>query len=317
MNRFPSQTILPIRLAAQFLLLIAPALPVNAFAAAPVNPAIATSSGLSPSSAQAGGGDFHLTISGTTFTLTTQVQWNGVPLSTTYQSPTVIVGIVPAEYLVSGSPSTAKITVIDPKGSDTPSNEVDFSITAASAPEGVDLTIGIGSRVGGQGVRNYALNSSSNTLQLTNFGNSTPQLLAGISLPFCIDSGGTETPGKTAPGRANVCGKWPFDRLAAFVSVQFASGSPETIAGYTLGASYHVSKYLHFMVGYSLAPIQEISPGFAAYAASKSISNFDGASITGYTGGSPTTVHYRGGLFVGIALPLSLKSLLSGSISAN
>jgi uncharacterized repeat protein (TIGR01451 family) len=181
-----------------------------------------------------------------------------------------------------------------------------------TVPEGVDLLIGIGSRVGGHRVQNYQV-SSTNYLQLTNYGNALPEFLAGLSMPFCIK--GEETnlfPCTSKNGYV----KGFAGRVGAFVTVQFTSGSPQTISGYTIGPSIHLSKYAHLLVGYSVMPVNEISPGFMAYYLSNhpQTSNWDGVSVAGYTAGNPLTIHYRGGVFIGIALPVSLGGLLQGNI---
>lgn len=265
--------------------------------------------GLSPSTWTVGGGGFQLTVNGAGYPTNAQVLWNGTALTPVSSSATKLVVLVSS--MQTAVAATVTIAVHDPtKASTAGEPQVTYPSTASSTPEGVDLEIGIGSRVGGQRVQNYQVSGSA--LSLTNFGNQTPQFLVGISLPFCLSSTSASDDGQLCGGKS-VWGS-SINRAAAFVSVQFASGSSETISGYTIGLSEHVSKYLHVMVGYSLSPIQEISPGFAA--ANPGITSFDGVKVGSYPG-NVTTAHYRGGLFIGIALPLSLKSLLSGSIATN
>ena len=62
---------------------------------APGNPTPSIT-GLSPSSATAGGSAFALTVDGGAFVDGAQVRWNGAILSTTYVSPTRLTAQVPA-----------------------------------------------------------------------------------------------------------------------------------------------------------------------------------------------------------------------------
>ncbi|MEO8130793.1 MAG: hypothetical protein ABI822_27090, partial [Bryobacteraceae bacterium] len=131
-----------------------------------------------------------------------------------------------------------------------------------------------------------------------------------------------------------------FQPLSAFVSATFSSDTNHTISSYTIGLGYHVSKYLHVVGGFSLSPVSEPAPGFrnaaAAYVSGhpsqyptfdpekmrkNELDAFDGFQFvappaSGTGNGTPIypgdvlTTHYRGGLFIGVAFPLSLKSHL-------
>jgi subtilisin family serine protease len=79
---------------------------------------------LSPSSALAGGPSFTLTVSGSNFTSSSRVNWNGVSRTTTFNSATQLQIAISAADI--GSPGTATITVTD---SDLePSNSKPFTI---------------------------------------------------------------------------------------------------------------------------------------------------------------------------------------------
>lgn len=268
-----------------------------------------TISTFSPMMWTIGGGAFQLTVNGSNFPANAQVQWNGTPLTPVKSSATQLVVEVSSAQIVTDG--TVSITVHDPAGALSDVTTTYTSMTPTT-PEGVDLAIGIGSLVGGAGVSNYQI-SSANVLSRTNFGNQTPQFLAGISLPFCLSQSATRSGNKELCGGRSFGGQF-INRAAAFVSLQLASGSSQTFSGYTIGLSEHISKYLHVMVGYSLSPIQEISTGLQQKYPG---TTWDGFQVPSTYTGPPLTVHYRGGVFIGIALPLSLKSLLTGTIAAN
>lgn len=68
-----------------------------------------TITGLNPSSANAGGPQFNLVVTGTNFFNPTTVRWNGAPLATTFNSATQLTAVVPANLIA--SVGTANITV--------------------------------------------------------------------------------------------------------------------------------------------------------------------------------------------------------------
>lgn len=67
---------------------------------------------ISPTSANAGGAGFTLTVNGTGFISTSVVDWNGTPLVTTLVNATQLTALVPVGDLVSGG--TISITVVTP-----------------------------------------------------------------------------------------------------------------------------------------------------------------------------------------------------------
>jgi len=50
-------------------------------------------------------------------------------------------------------------------------------------------------------------------------------------------------------------------------AAQFGSGSNQTITGYSLGMTYAPYKSLRILAGFSMSPVNEISPGFENAAA--------------------------------------------------
>lgn len=98
---------------------------------------------LVPTSVVPGAPGVSLTVSGTGFTATSVVNWNGVSLSTTFVSSSKLFVSVPASSVA--VPNTASITVFTPAPGGGTSNAVPFTVTAAT--NGVTFTsstIGVG-----------------------------------------------------------------------------------------------------------------------------------------------------------------------------
>ncbi len=80
---------------------------------------------LSPTSAAVNGPTFTLSVTGQNFTNSSAVQWNGVPLTTTYGSATMLTAVVPSTDLASAG--TAQVTVT---GNGATSNALSFAVQA-------------------------------------------------------------------------------------------------------------------------------------------------------------------------------------------
>ncbi len=185
------------------------------------------------------------------------------------------------------------------------------------------LVIGIGSLIVASGSTDYS--DQANVLHSNNIGRATPQFLTGVSfrskIPNFPKFRGDES--------------WQQRPWNAFVSLKFSPSSSQTINGFVFGASYSVVKYMNILVGYSLTPINEASPGFRQTAAQfvteqqkqqldlqfdpnamlkNSPNAFDGFPVTDPTGkliyaGNPLTVHYRGGVVLGVSIPIYFSSV--------
>lgn len=83
---------------------------------------------ISPNTAVAGGAGFTLTATGTNFTATSVINWNGVALITTFVSATSLTASVPAANIAAAG--TASVTVVTGTNITTALN---FTITAASS----------------------------------------------------------------------------------------------------------------------------------------------------------------------------------------
>jgi uncharacterized protein (TIGR03437 family) len=93
-----------------------------------INPPAPVVTGLSPGSASTGAAGFNLTVNGANFAAGATVQWNGVPLATSFVSPAKLVAVVPANLLTDAL--SAAIGVANPGGatSGAISNSVTFAI---------------------------------------------------------------------------------------------------------------------------------------------------------------------------------------------
>jgi hypothetical protein len=97
------------------------------------NPVPAISS-LSPASAFAGGGNFTLTINGSNFVSTSQVQWNGALRTTAFVSSTQLTAtILAADISTAG---TAGVTIVNPTPGGGTSNTAIFTINTPPPPPG-------------------------------------------------------------------------------------------------------------------------------------------------------------------------------------
>jgi uncharacterized protein YdgA (DUF945 family) len=102
------------------------------FTISAVNNPVPATTGLSPSSATAGGPAFTLTVNGSNFVTDSVVQWNGSSRTTTYVSPTELTAAIPAaDMAVAG---TALVTVFNPAPGGGVSNAQTFTITVSDNP---------------------------------------------------------------------------------------------------------------------------------------------------------------------------------------
>ncbi|HZN11155.1 MAG TPA: IPT/TIG domain-containing protein, partial [Blastocatellia bacterium] len=83
-------------------------------------------SGLSPAAADAGGGDFTLTVNGTNFVNGSVVRWNGSDRPTVVTGPTQLSALIPASDLANAGP--AGVTVFTPGPGGGTSNALTFTV---------------------------------------------------------------------------------------------------------------------------------------------------------------------------------------------
>jgi hypothetical protein len=142
----------------------------------------------------------------------------------------------------------------------------------------------------------------------------------------------------TSPAASNTCPLWRQRPWSGFLSLKFAPSSSQTINGYVLGGSYSLTSHLDLLVGFSLTPVNVPASGLrnAAYnyvlqqqklgndmqfnpeaMLNNSENAFDGFSLLDSSGkliytGTPLEIDYRGGVVVGVSIPLSFGSFFKG-----
>jgi len=194
--------------------------------------------------------------------------------------------------------ATAQVTTVPGATVTTTPSPNSTTTTAQQPPNGVEIEVGIGSRIGGPGISNYK--STNGALSLTNLGSATPQLVTGLG--FSCDTSTTtittatpgNTPSKTVAKNGTAdnnrfCNNQYIKHVGVFVSAQFGTGSSQTISGYSLGMTYAVYKNLRLLAGFSFTPVSEISPGFANAAAqyvTKNPTLFPGVNPANLTSGA-------------------------------
>jgi hypothetical protein len=94
-----------------------------------INNAVLTTTGLSPTSATAGGAGFTLTVNGTAFVSGSTVNWNGSGRTTTYVSATQLTAAITAADIA--TPGTASVTVVNPAPGGGTSNAQTFTMNNA------------------------------------------------------------------------------------------------------------------------------------------------------------------------------------------
>jgi hypothetical protein len=243
--------------------------------------------------------------------------------------------------LIAGRPSaqTSTTTTTIPASEANPGAT---TTTSGQPPHGVEVEVGLVSRIGGPAISNYQSNNQ--VLTLTNLGRATPQLLTGLGFSVC-EHGAT----RNGAERNGFCKNRIASKLGVFVAAQFGSGSNQTVTGYSVGMTYGVGKYLRFLAGFSETPVSEVSPGFRnaaaqyvaqnpalfpgidpASLASNAYGAFDGIQTTStapaagaapatmiYYRGAVTETHYRGGFLIGVSLPINIFNLFGGNSTSN
>src|SRR5262249_22392039 len=104
---------------------------VPALAPSPLLAQAPTLTSISPNSATAGGPAFTLGLTGTNFSPSSQVQWNGSARPTGFISATQLTAAIPASDIA--APGVAQVTVFNPTTALT-SNPLPFTITPSPPP---------------------------------------------------------------------------------------------------------------------------------------------------------------------------------------
>ena len=246
------------------------------------------------------------------------------PAAPSPESPSV--PTKPAPPQPSSAPPSDDQIIKAIQGNQSTRKAIEDALKAENDPD-FALVVGIASLIVASGATDYS--DQANVLHSNNLGRATPQFLTGVSFRSRLPN---FSKFKGDPKTGELWQKRPWN---AFVSLKFSPSSSQTLNGFVFGASYSLTKYLNAVAGYSLTPINEPSPGFRNTAAqfvtaqqqqgqalqfdpSAMIKNsqnaFDGFPVTDPSGkliypGSPLTVHYHGGIVLGISIPIYFSSV--------
>jgi uncharacterized protein (TIGR03437 family) len=173
--------------------------------------AAASLASLSPSSAAPGGADFILTVAGVGFTAKSTVQWNGVPLATTFVSASQLTAGVPAALIATAG--TASVTVTGDGGL---SNALPFTIAlpvpATSTAGILNAASALPAIAPGTLIAIYGSNLAAGTAQFSTTPlpvllGTTSATINGTSAPLLYVSPGqvnAQVPYETAAGAAKM-----------------------------------------------------------------------------------------------------------------
>ena len=216
-----------------------------------------------------------------------------------------------------------------------------------------EVLTGVGAVLAGVEVTSYK--TSNDALSATNVGRKTPEILlgGGFILPWHRLGGWIEQ-SYCGPRDQEVAAKRDdckpggayrdYRPWETFLSIRFAPATDQTINGFVLGGGYRITKYFGLLVGYSVTPIEEPSPGFRVAAAQTVSANptispynrynaadllgnkpgaFDGFPLFLYNASGvtttkifpngPTVTHHRSGIYFGVGIPLNLTALFKPS----
>lgn len=183
---------------------------------------------ITPRSIPQGSPDVFLTVNGQGFTQSSVVNWNGIPLQTTYVGKTVLNADVPASDLASNG--TASITVNNPTPGGGNSNAVHFTIVPPTP------LISFSSTSLSFAARTVGTISPTQTISIENPGTATLTISAiGITGTGAASFHQTHTCGSTLPAGANCSVTVTFKPTvvgtlgASLTFTDNTTGSPQTI----------------------------------------------------------------------------------------
>jgi len=215
------------------------------------------------------------------------------------------------------------------------------------------LMTGVGAVLAGAESTSYS--TGNDAMVAKNVGRKTPEILlgGGFILPWRGAGGwiereycGTkdaEAANQSPSDDCKIGGTYRNYRpWQTFLSIRFAPGTDQTINGFVVGGGYRLTKYFSLLIGYSVTPVEEPSPGFRVAAASVVSANptiapynrynaadllsnkpgaFDGFPLFVYGPNGvttaklfpnpPTVTHHRSGIYFGVGIPLDLKGLFT------
>lgn len=183
-------------------------------------PAAVTLTLLTPGAVNAGAATTVITATGSGFTASSVIEWNGTPLTTNYVSGTSVTAVVPATDLT--EPGTVSVTVSNTSSGGASSGVVGFTISEQTAPTIARLAPA-------------SLMAGGAAFQLivtgTNFASGATVLWNGSALPTVFDSATQLTAQVTAAQIATVAS------VPVAVSNDAAAGGTSNVSNFTISAT--------------------------------------------------------------------------------
>jgi hypothetical protein len=221
-----------------------------------------------------------------------------------------------------------------------------------------EVLTGVGAVLAGVQSTSYKIDTNSSALSQTNVGRKTVEILlgGGFIMPWHKGGGWIEksycrTPpkerGDADSGSCRKGGDAAYKNYRpweTFLSIRFAPATEQAINGFVVGGGYRITKYFSLLVGYSVTPVDEPSPGFRVAASQVVAANpnifpynqynaasllsakpgaFDGFPLFLYDANgvtttkifqtSPIVTHYRSGIYFGVGIPLNFTALFKPS----
>ncbi len=187
-----------------------------------------------PSSATAGGAAFTLTVTGTNFTSSSVVRWNGFNRTTTYGSPTQLTAAITAADIATAGSAT--VTVYNPTPGGGTSNGKSFTITQANNPVPTLTSLGPSSATAGGAA--FTL-----TVTGTNFTSSSVVRWNGFNRTTTYGS--------------------PTQLTAAITAADIATAGSATVTVYNPTPGGGTSSGMSFTITQAnVAPVDYIPPGY-------------------------------------------------------
>lgn len=199
---------------------------------------------LAPSTATAGGAQFTLSVTGSNFIAASVVNWNGIPLTTTFGSATSLTAVVPAANIA--SPATASVTVTNPAPGGGTSSALPFTISAAPNP--VPTVSALSPNTTGAGSAQFSMTVSGTNFvagsvvrwdgaDLATTYNSATSLAATVPAAKVADAGAANvTVFNPAPGGGTSVTPVTFTITASAAKLAFTTQPGAGVAGSALAA---------------------------------------------------------------------------------
>lgn len=201
-------------------------------------------------------------------TATTGKVANATPTCTTTNNTVTCTDTYTPDASMTGSSTFSQVIAANIAASGSylaASQSLDITIGTATCA-GCFATLGLGVSINYKHYSDY--NDVTNILQSTNLGNASPQLLVGISYQtpwhgILYNKIGCKPSlyNQDVDGKLVYCYPW-----RAFINAKFSATASQTVNGFTVGTSYRIAKSLDLLMGISLNPFNEATPGFRAAA---------------------------------------------------